>query len=158
MPCGTEKQEEHLKVRGGQVKSTEQWRPGEVDITKLKKRFFPYLVTSGLDPPPYKEIALPVTDASPRPIATSAQRWARRLERWKVLRASNQLEANAIEEAITEAMLDSGASKHLSIQDEECNSPDHPIKLLSLPTEPSFQCPLLRCSQPAPSPRVPGRQ
>jgi hypothetical protein len=93
-------------------RSTEQWRPGKVDITKLKKQFFPYLVTSGLDPPPYKDIALlPVTDASPRPIATSAQQWARRLERWKVLRASNQLEANAIEEAIMQAMLDSGASK-----------------------------------------------
>jgi hypothetical protein len=80
-------------------------------ITKLKQRFFPYLVTSGLDPPPYNKLALPVTDASPRPIATSAQRWARRLERWKVLRASNQLKANAIEEAITEAMLDSGTTK-----------------------------------------------
>jgi hypothetical protein len=76
-----------------------------------KQRFFPYLVTSGLDPPPYNKLALPVTNASPRPIATSAQRWARRLERWKVLRASNQLEANAIEEAITEAMLDSGTTK-----------------------------------------------
>ncbi len=94
-----------------EVKSTEQWRPGKVDITKLKQRFFPYLITSGLDPPPYKEIALPGTDASPRLIATSAQRWARRLKRWKVLRASNQLKANSIEEAITEAMLDSGASK-----------------------------------------------
>jgi len=55
--------------------------------------------------------SLPVTDASPRPITTSAKRWARRLERWKVLCESNQLEANAIEEAITAAMLDSGTTK-----------------------------------------------
>jgi hypothetical protein len=93
------------------VKSTEQWRPGEVDITKLKQQFFPYLITSGLDPPPYKKISLPVTDASSRPIATSTQGWAQQLRCWKVLRASNQLRASAIEEAITEAMLDFGASK-----------------------------------------------
>jgi len=55
--------------------------------------------------------ALPIIDASPRPIATSAQQWARQFERWKVPRVSKQLEANAIEEAITEAILDSGASK-----------------------------------------------
>jgi len=55
---------------GAEVKSTEQWQPGEVDITKLKKQFFPYLV--GLDPPPYNELALPVADSGPRPIATFA--------------------------------------------------------------------------------------
>jgi hypothetical protein len=94
-----------------EVKSTEQWRPGEVDITKLKKRFFPHLVASGLDPPPYNKLALPITDSGPRPIATSAQRWAQRLKRWKVLRTFKQLEANAIEEAITQAMIEFGTSK-----------------------------------------------
>jgi len=73
------------------------------------------LVASGLDPPPYKEIALPVTNAGPRPISTSAQRWARRLKCRKALHASKQLEANldanTIEEAIAGAMLDLGASK-----------------------------------------------
>jgi hypothetical protein len=34
----------------------QQWQPGEVVITKLKKRFFPYLFASGLDPPPYNEL------------------------------------------------------------------------------------------------------
>ena len=52
----------------------QQWQPGEVVITKLKKRFFPYLFASGLDPPPYNVLALPVADSGLRPIATSAQR------------------------------------------------------------------------------------
>ena len=47
----------------------------------------------------------------PRPISKLSRRWARRLEWRKELKASKQLEANAIEEAITQAMLDSGASK-----------------------------------------------
>jgi hypothetical protein len=63
-----------------EVKSTEQWRPGEVDITKLKQRFFPYLVASGLDTPPQKELALFVVDSGPRPISKLSERWARPLE------------------------------------------------------------------------------
>jgi hypothetical protein len=98
--------------RCAEVKSTEQWWPGEVDITKLKKQFFPYLVAAGFDPPPYNELALSVVDSGFRPKATSVQRWAQRLKRRRVLCAFKQLEANAIEEAITQAMLDSGASKH----------------------------------------------
>ena len=47
----------------------------------------------------------------PRPISKLSRRWARQLERRKELKASKQLKANAIEEAITQAMLDSGASK-----------------------------------------------
>jgi len=38
--------------RCAEVKSTEQWQPGKVDITKLKQRFFPYLAATGLNPPP----------------------------------------------------------------------------------------------------------
>jgi hypothetical protein len=40
-----------------------------------------------------------------------ADRWARRLDRRKALKTVRQLESNAIEHAITQAMLDSGASK-----------------------------------------------
>jgi hypothetical protein len=47
----------------------------------------------------------------PRPISKLSCRWARRLERRKELKASKKLEANAIEEAITQAMLDPCASK-----------------------------------------------
>ncbi len=94
-----------------EVKSTEEWRPGEVDITKLKQRFFPYLATTGFDPPPHDEPSLSVIDAGPRPTSKSAERWARRLERCKAIKADMHLEANAIEQAITQAMLDSGASK-----------------------------------------------
>jgi hypothetical protein len=38
-----------------EVESTEQWRLGEVDITKITKRF-PYLVATGLDPPPPNDL------------------------------------------------------------------------------------------------------
>jgi hypothetical protein len=103
-----------------EVKSTEQWRPGEVDITKITKRF-PYLVATGLDPPPPQDIppntlatALIVESTDgPRPISKLSCHWARRLEQRKELKASKKLEANAIKEAITQAMLDSGASKTL---------------------------------------------
>ena len=94
-----------------EVKSTEQWQPGKVDITKLKQRFFPYLVASGLDTPHQKELALSVVDSGPRPISKLSERWARQLEQQKALCAFKQLKANAIEDAITQAMLDSGASK-----------------------------------------------
>jgi hypothetical protein len=47
----------------------------------------------------------------PRPISKLSRRWARRLEQRRELKTAKQLEANAIEEAITQAMLDSGASK-----------------------------------------------
>jgi hypothetical protein len=40
-----------------------------------------------------------------------ADRWARQLNRRKALRTVRQLKSNAIEHAITQAMLDSGASK-----------------------------------------------
>jgi hypothetical protein len=46
-----------------------------------------------------------------RPLSDLARRWAQWLERRKTLRTIKQLEANAIKEAITQAMLDSGASK-----------------------------------------------
>ncbi len=46
----------------------------------------------------------------------------------------------------------------LDHMDEECNSPNRPIQSLSLPMEANLQLPILRCSQPMPSPRVPGRQ
>jgi hypothetical protein len=88
-----------------EVKSTEEWRPGEVDITKLKQRFFPYLATTELDPPPHDEPSLSVIDAGPRHKAKSAERWAQRLERRKAIKTNRHLEANAIEQAITQAML-----------------------------------------------------
>jgi hypothetical protein len=69
-----------------EVKSTEQWRPGKVDITKLKQRFFPYLKATGLDPPPQNELFLSVVDTGPRPTTKSADRWARRLDRRKALK------------------------------------------------------------------------
>jgi hypothetical protein len=40
-----------------------------------------------------------------------SKRWARQLEQQKALCAFKQLKANAIEDTITQAMLDSGASK-----------------------------------------------
>jgi hypothetical protein len=99
-------------------KATEVWRPGEVSITKITKGF-PYLVVPGFAPPPPQDIppntlaaALLVESTDgPRPISKLSRRWARRLKRRKELKASKMLEANAIEEAITQAMLDSGASK-----------------------------------------------
>jgi len=44
-------------------------------------------------------------------MSTSADRWAQRIERRKVIKAAMQLETNAIEQAITQVILDSGASK-----------------------------------------------
>jgi hypothetical protein len=94
-----------------EVKSTEEWRTREVDLTKLNQRFFPYLATTGLDPPPHEELSLSVVDTGPRPTSKSAEHWARCLEQRKAIKAAIQLKANAIEQAITQAMLDSGASK-----------------------------------------------
>jgi hypothetical protein len=94
-----------------EVKSTEEWQPGEVDITKLKQRFFPYLATTGLDPMPHDEPSFSVIDAGPRPTSKSAERWARHLEQQKAIKAARNLGANAIEQAITHVMLNSGASK-----------------------------------------------
>ncbi|KAL7490338.1 hypothetical protein ACHAW6_016161, partial [Cyclotella cf. meneghiniana] len=72
---------------------------------------------------------------------------------------SKQLKANAMQDTITLAMLDSGASKkYLSFHNKECNSPDFQIKSLSPPTELSFQHPTLHYCQPVHSPRMPGRQ
>ena len=99
------------KAPAGAVKSTEQWQPGKVDITKLKQQFFPYLAATGPDSPPNEPIALSTANSGPRPTSKSADRWARRLERRKAIKEALQLEANAIEEAITQAMLDLGASK-----------------------------------------------
>ena len=101
-----------------EVKSTEQWRPGEVDITKITKRF-PYLVATGLDPPPPQDIppntlaATLIAEAANGPRSTSklSHRWARRLEQRNDLKAAKRLDANANKEAITQAMLDSSASK-----------------------------------------------
>ncbi len=86
-------------------------QPGKVDITKLKQQFFPYLKTTGLDPPPYEELSLSVVDAGPRPTSKSAERWARQLNCRKALNTVKQLKANAIEHEITQVVLDSGASK-----------------------------------------------
>jgi hypothetical protein len=94
-----------------EVKSTEEWQPGKVDITKLKQWFFPYLETTGLDPPPHDELSLSVVDAGPRTTSKSTEHWAWPLEQQKAIKAAMQLEANAIDQAITQAMLDSGASK-----------------------------------------------
>ena len=90
---------------------TEQWRPEKVDITKLKQQFFPYLKAIGLDPPPQHNLPLPIVTIGPRPKSTSADHWAQHPKRQKKLRDIKQLEANAIEQAVMQAMLDSGASK-----------------------------------------------
>jgi hypothetical protein len=50
-------------------------------------------------------------DNTKRPISKVSSRWARGLERRKELRDMKQLEANAIQEAIEQAMIDSGASR-----------------------------------------------
>jgi hypothetical protein len=52
-------------------------------------------------------LSMPAQD----PLSKSAERWARRLEQQKAIKAARHLEANAIERAITQAMLNSGASK-----------------------------------------------
>ena len=77
------------------------------------------MVAAGFDPPPPQDLPpntlasqlIVMSHDSPRPISKLSRRWARRLERRKEFQASKQLEANAIEEAIRQAMLDSGASK-----------------------------------------------
>ena len=103
---------------------TEKWQPGEVDIDKLTKSF-PYLVASGFTPPPRSTLLEPFLPPEPRPpdpssgiasearlIAASARgKHTRRLERRQAHREQARQEANAVEEAITQAMLDSGASK-----------------------------------------------
>ncbi len=94
-----------------EVKSTEQWQPGKADITKLTQQFFPYLKATGLDPPPQNELSLSDVDTSPTPMAESVDRWARQLNHRKAPKTVRQLKANGIEHAITQAMLDSGASK-----------------------------------------------
>jgi hypothetical protein len=110
---------------------TEQWRPGEVEINKITKGF-PYLVATGpislptIEPPdPIKRVLL--HDQSqlivesldgPRPISKVSQRWARQLEKRKLLQKDCQAENQAIDDAIKEvaaikeAMLDSGATSN----------------------------------------------
>ncbi len=66
---------------------------------------------TGLDPPPQNELSLSVIDTGPRPMTKSADHWARQLDHRKALKTVRQLESNAIEHAITQAMLDSGAPK-----------------------------------------------
>jgi len=84
-------------------------------VTMILLRF-PYLVATGLDPPlpgalPYDQSIVSVPDHGPRPFSKLSHRWARLLERRRAQKVSAQRDANAIEDAITQAMLDSGASK-----------------------------------------------
>eukprot|EP00804_Cyclotella_cryptica_P012316 CCRYP_020812-RA/>CCRYP_020812-RA protein AED:0.35 eAED:0.35 QI:0/0/0/1/1/1/2/0/506 len=77
---------------------------------------FPYLVAAGFDPPPPDvpasiRTSVPVPDHGPRPISALSRCWAQRLEQQRALKVSTQRDANAIEDAITQAKLDSGASK-----------------------------------------------
>lgn len=53
-----------------------------------------------------------VDSNGPRPVSKVTQRWARRLEKRKILREARQAENQAIDEAIKEAMLDSGATSN----------------------------------------------
>jgi hypothetical protein len=107
---------------------TEQWQLGEVEINKTTKGF-PYLVATGPISPPTIEPPDPIkrvllhdqsqliveSPNGPRPISKVSQRWARQLEKRKLLqnnrRAKNEAINDAIKEvaAIKEAMLDSGA-------------------------------------------------
>jgi hypothetical protein len=100
---------------------TEQWQPGKVELDKLTKGFT-YLVAPGFTPSP-RTILLTPPDPQPldppnviasksRLIVASARgKQTRRHKRRRIRQEQARLEANAIEEAITQAMLDSGASK-----------------------------------------------
>eukprot|EP00804_Cyclotella_cryptica_P002199 CCRYP_018252-RA/>CCRYP_018252-RA protein AED:0.18 eAED:0.16 QI:0/0/0/1/0.4/0.16/6/0/1101 len=88
---------------------------GKVNLSKTTTRF-PYLVATGFAPPPpndtpHNELANTITDTGQRQPNKLSLKWARRLAQRKALRTAKQLKTNAIDEAIQQAMLDSGASK-----------------------------------------------
>eukprot|EP00804_Cyclotella_cryptica_P030118 CCRYP_009530-RA/>CCRYP_009530-RA protein AED:0.27 eAED:0.27 QI:0/0/0/1/0/0/5/0/696 len=100
-------------VRGD--KSTEQWRPGKVNLSKITTRF-PYLVATGFAPPPPDDtppngLKHTITNPRQRQPNKISLKWARRLTQRRALQTAKQLDNNAIDEAIQQAMLDSGASK-----------------------------------------------
>ena len=53
-----------------------------------------------------------VESNGPRPVSKVTQRWARRLEKRRILKEARHAENQAIDEAIKEAMLDSGATSN----------------------------------------------
>eukprot|EP00804_Cyclotella_cryptica_P020090 CCRYP_014884-RA/>CCRYP_014884-RA protein AED:0.24 eAED:0.24 QI:0/0/0/0.75/0.33/0/4/0/1279 len=96
-------------VRGG------QWRPGKVNLSKITTRF-PYLVATGFAPPPPDDtppngLKHTITNPRQRQPNKISLKWARRLTQRRALQTAKQLDNNAIDEAIQQAMLDSGASK-----------------------------------------------
>eukprot|EP00804_Cyclotella_cryptica_P015674 CCRYP_003654-RA/>CCRYP_003654-RA protein AED:0.56 eAED:0.62 QI:0/0/0/1/0/0/2/0/208 len=105
-----EKQEEQLMVRGD--KSTEQWRPGKVNLSKITTRF-PYLVATGFAPPPPDDTppnGLKHTITNPAtPTQQNLTQMGTALTQRRALQTAKQLDNNAIDEAIQQAMLDSGA-------------------------------------------------
>ena len=88
-----------------------------VDLINITKGF-PYLVTTGLVSPTPQEppsshqnqVDCSVENISPRPSSKLSSKWARRLERRKQLHEQTIDEESAVNAAIEEALLDSGAS------------------------------------------------
>ncbi len=87
-----------------------------MELSKLAHGF-PYLDTIGrvsppqtnpIDDPPGVDCYVATEDR--RPLSKASRKWARRLERRKENKAQRQLDNAALDEAIQEALLDSGAS------------------------------------------------
>jgi hypothetical protein len=104
---------------------TEQWQPGKVEIHKIIKGFS-YLVAAGPISPPTTEPPDPIKSVllnehaqlivesadSPRPLSKVAQHWARRIENRNTIKDVRQADNQAFDNAIKEAMLDSGATSN----------------------------------------------
>ena len=104
---------------------TEQWQPGKVEIHKITKGFS-YLVAAGPISPPTTEPPDPIKSVllneharlivesanSPRPLSKVKRRWARRIENRNAIKDTRQANNQEFDNAIKEAMLDSGATSN----------------------------------------------
>eukprot|EP00956_Cyclotella_meneghiniana_P007409 scaffold10112_cov34-Cyclotella_meneghiniana.AAC.2 len=119
------------KKKCGEEKSSEQWRPGKVEINKLTKGFT-YLVTSGLSPPPPKRPDPPPTSSDqkadcfpqgvdccikavlPPPLSKVSKKWARRVNKWKERRKKRVEEEALLDSAATSSFTQSGQGLQLT--------------------------------------------
>ena len=89
---------------------TEQWRPGEVDITKITKGFT-YLVAAGISSPPSPPNNTPSIRFKPPLSKVAKKRLAAEVRR-KLVRLTKEKQRQRDRKALKSFLLDSGATSH----------------------------------------------
>jgi hypothetical protein len=98
-----------------EVELIKQWQPGQVEINKITKGF-PYLAATGLNSPPshnkHTQPSAPTANNEPKPLLTLSLHWAHCIACRQALKQEHHNAKQDFDNAIWEAMLDSGAKSH----------------------------------------------